>query len=112
MSTIESNLPSKSDLVHLINSIRPQAAMEAEEKATGAVPVSVQLTVGWSPETGRWGFQTGDNSYIGDAYKYPVWGITFVTHDSDPGAVADEILEELAEQVTQEGLDGGIFGDY
>lgn len=113
------NLPDRDSLVRLIQSIRPQAgfwparhdepisdtvypteesAIEAEERANGAVPVSVQLTVGWSPETGGWGWQTGDNSYTGGAYGHPVWGVAWVTHDSDPADVADEILDELIEQ--------------
>lgn len=119
MNTIESTLPSKADLVRLIDAIRPQAgywparvdepisdavfpteeaAIESEEQATGAVPASVCLTVGWSPESGSWSWQTGDNSYTGGAYGHPIWGVAWVTHDSSADAVAEEILEELAEQ--------------
>lgn len=119
MNTTESNLPSKADLVRLIDAIRPQAgywparhdepistrsyptegdAIMAEEQATGAVPAFVQLTVGWSPESGSWGWQTGDNSYTGGAYGHPICGVAWLTHDSNADAVADGIVEELAEQ--------------
>lgn len=119
MDTIEQNLPSKADLVRLINAIRPErgywaarhgepisdeiqlteeAAIESEERADGAVPVSVQLTVGWSPESGSWDYQTGDNSYTGGAYGHPVWAVSYVTANSNADEIAEEILNELAEQ--------------
>ena len=122
MNTIEQTLPSKEDIVRLIQSLLPEAgfwparhdepisdavfpteeaAIESEERATGAVPVSVQLTVGWTPESGSWSYQTGDNSYTGGAYGHPIWGVAWLTVDSDAEAVADEILNELADQALQ-----------
>lgn len=65
-------------------------------------PVSVQLTVGATihPDgTVSWGYQTGDNSFTGGAYGHPFWGIAYLTHESEPEAVASEILNEIADQI-------------
>ena len=79
-----------------------ETAMEDREEAYCEVaPVSVQLTVGATVGEGRasWGYQTGDNSYTGGAYGHPFWGIAYVTHESDPEAIASEILSEIDEQI-------------
>lgn len=117
MNTTE-NLPAKANLAILVKSLLPESgywaarygepiadnvfATEAEaeeyENATEAVPVSVCLTVGWTPETGGWHYQTGDNSYTGGAYGHAIWAVVWITSDSIPDEVADEILNELADQ--------------
>jgi hypothetical protein len=57
----------------------------------------IQLTVGLSPD-GSWDYQTGDNSYTGGAYGHPVWAVVGVYRESDPSAVAADILDQLAEE--------------
>ena len=68
-------------------------------------PVSLCLTVGFTPETdGReasWSYQTGDNSYSGGAYGHPHWAVVWITAESDPAEVASEIAEEIGSLVCQ-----------
>ena len=58
-------------------------------------PAAELVTIGWNPATGKWGWQTGDNFYQGDAYGYPVWAVGYV---GDP---PEDFQEELLEQATQ-----------
>ena len=58
----------------------------------------IQLTIGWSPDTGEWSFQTGDNSYMGSAYHYPLLAVVGVYRRSNSREVARELRDELDEQ--------------
>ncbi len=124
MKTVETNLPAKADLAQLVKSLLPDSgywltkhdepindsvyATEDDAKdalelsgysvATDYALVSLCLTVGWSPDTGKWSYQTGDNSYTGGAYGHPIWAVVWITADSVPAEVAEEILNELADQ--------------
>jgi hypothetical protein len=59
----------------------------------------IQLTIGWNDETGEWSYQTGDNSYMGSAYHYPLWAVTGVYRNSNCRELARELQSELATQV-------------
>ena len=61
----------------------------------------IQLTVGWSPETGDWDYQTGDNSVTGAAYHYPVWAVVGVYRNSNSREVAKDIRSQLDEETWQ-----------
>ena len=79
------------------------AAGEAVEDL-GGLPYGVQprlvcVTVGYSPQSESWGYQTGDNSFTGGAYGHPFWGVVWIGADSDPSEVADEIAEDILSQV-------------
>jgi hypothetical protein len=56
----------------------------------------IQLTVGWNPDTGNVGIQTGDNSYSGAACRCPVWAVVGVHRRSNARKLAREIQEALA----------------
>jgi hypothetical protein len=58
----------------------------------------IQLTIGWDDKTGEWAYQTGDNSFMGDAYNYPLWAVTGVYRYSNCRELARELQNELAEQ--------------
>ena len=51
---------------------------------------SMMLTIG--ADGSGWSYQTGDNSYTGGAYGYADWSSVALYRDSDPEAVADEIV--------------------
>ena len=61
-----------------------------------------ELTVGYDPKTGEWDYQTGDNSYSGAAYFYPVWGVgTIFPLDCSLNGSADlarDIVNQILEQ--------------
>ena len=88
-------------------------ACEEEADRTGAInydfaPVTVQITVGFTPgesvtggddDSASWSYQTGDNSYSGGAYGHPVWGVVWISADSDPNEVAQEIAADIESQL-------------
>lgn len=59
---------------------------------------SVQLTVG-ADETG-WGWQTGDNSFMGAAYHYRYWGVVDVYRNSNSRDLARDIKEQIEEAMS------------
>ena len=61
--------------------------------------IGLQLTIG--TDGSGFGFQTGDNSFTGGAYGFPVWGVSWVTPDTDATELADYIVEEIKEQMAQ-----------
>ena len=56
------------------------------------------LTVGYNPKSKEWDYQTGDNSYTGAAYHYPVWGVTTIFPRSRSKELAKEIVEQILDQ--------------
>jgi hypothetical protein len=75
----------------------------AEMTLDGDDSPSIDLTIGWNPVTGRWDYQTGDNTFVGEAYSYPVWAVETVYPDSDPDQIARSLLSQLAD-----GVDAGL----
>ena len=69
------------------------------EDADGEVSEWLDLTVGCSADGTTWGYQTGDNSFIGDAYGQPHWAVTSVVPDSIADALYVEIIDQLEEQL-------------
>lgn len=61
------------------------------------------LTVGFTPETREkdfsWSYQTGDNSFTGGAYGHPHWAVVYLSRESDPAEVADDIASQIGELV-------------
>ena len=84
-----------------------EAARDAVESRKGSgfdfAPVSVQVTIGFTPDgpdnDPSWSYQTGDNSYSGGAYGHPIWGLAYLTSDSDPVSVARDIADEIESQI-------------
>lgn len=58
------------------------------------------VTIGWSDETGKWDYQTGDNSYTGGAYCYPHWAVVDLYRRSDSRALARDIRSQLVDLVS------------
>ena len=90
-------LPTIIELSALIRAIKPTISDEYRASGEDALPC-VDLTVGWSPESGEWSYQTGDNSYTGGAYLHRVWGVVTIYRRSNSRELARDIREQLAEQ--------------
>lgn len=89
--------PSKKDLSALVRAVKAEISDEFRAFEGDETP-GIQLTVGFTPESGAWSYQTGDNSYSGGAYGHPVWAVVGVYRRSNSRELAAEILAELAEQ--------------
>lgn len=61
------------------------------------------LTVGFTPETEdkdfSWGYQTGDNSFTGGAYCHPHWAVIYLSRESVPAEIAEDIASQISELV-------------
>lgn len=78
-------------------------AVEQSSKADGVAPVTLCLTVGFTPESedrnASWHYQTGDNSFTGGAYGHPHWAVVWLSAESVPAEVAEEIANQIADLV-------------
>lgn len=59
------------------------------------------LTVASDNELSQWSYQTGDNSFSGGAYGLPHWAVVYLSRDSDPAQVAEDIASQLGELIWQ-----------
>ena len=91
-------LPTIKDLAELVRHVKAQIDDEyrASDDEDDDVP-GIQLTVGWSDETGEWSYQTGDNSYMGSAYHYPHWAVVDVYRSTNSREVARDLRAQLDE---------------
>ena len=65
-------------------------------------PESVlEFTLGYTPEDETWGYQTGDNSFVGGAYSHPFWGVTWLTSETNSEETAKELINEIDDQMYQ-----------
>ena len=55
----------------------------------------IKLTIGFNPKNGLWNFQTGDNSFTGNAYGYPDWAVVGVYRNSNCRELAKDIIDQL-----------------
>jgi hypothetical protein len=86
-------LPGITELRNLFVSLKKD--IHDDFRADGMVIPSMDVTIGCDPETGRWSFQTGDNSYTGNAYGYPDWAVVVMTRRSNSADLAREVREQL-----------------
>jgi hypothetical protein len=93
----------KAGLTALIAGLIPKIGDDyrASDDPSDDVP-GMQITIGADGD--GWSYQTGDNSYTGDAYGYQYWGLGAIYRDSDPAEVAEELLRDLESQDCEEGF--------
>jgi hypothetical protein len=58
----------------------------------GDTSPSMQITLACGPD--GYGLQTGDNSYTGNAYRFPFWGIGSLYRNTDCTALARELIDQ------------------
>ena len=90
----------KKNLAKLIREVKKDISDEYRAFYEDETP-GIQLTIGYNPETKEWSFQTGDNSFTGGAYHYPVWGVAGIYRNSNSRDVATEIYNEIFEQIEE-----------
>lgn len=90
-------LPTVKDLSGLIVEIK-RAGIDDDFRAyEDDEEPGILLTVGWDPVSGDWSYQTGDNSFTGGAYGYPVWASVAIHRRSRAADLAREIRSQLQE---------------
>ena len=87
----------RTDMVALVEALIPEIC--DDYRASHCEPdddtPSMDLTIG--ADVNGWSYQTGDNSFTGGAYAYADWATVYLSRDSDPGEVADDIIGQLSE---------------
>lgn len=70
----------------------------------GECTPGMQVTIGFTPanynDNGKdasWGYQTGDNSYTGAAYRHPHWAVVSLYRRSNSRNLATECADQLGE---------------
>ena len=99
-----SNMPTIKDLSRLIISLKPHIcddyrAYPDEYGMDEETIPSMLLTIGWNPENGEWDYQTGDTSYTGGAYHYPIWASCAIYRRSNSRELARDLIAELGENI-------------
>lgn len=67
----------------------------------------MQLTIGFTQEREMpdaphsWHYQTGDNSYSGGAYLHSHWAVVYLSRNSVPQDVANDIADQIGDLVCQ-----------
>ena len=89
------NTPHPDDLTALVEHtkvwIEPRTSEDDETPG-------ILLTVGWDPDNGNWDWQSGNNTYHGNAYGFPIWAVVDVRADTDTRDVVENILLQLEEE--------------
>lgn len=77
--------------VHLKRHIDDDYRVEFQEDD---IP-TMQVTIGCDLDTGGWSYQTGDNSFTGGAYGYPVWAVVYLQRRSNSRDLAHDVISQL-----------------
>lgn len=88
-------LPAADDLKKLLISLKPQIMDDYRPPEGG--PPGFDVTIGWTPDGGGWGWQTGDNSFTGGAYLHPVWAVVWLTRRANTDELVADIISQLRE---------------
>ena len=102
-TTLESQIePLKAEWTKLFSSLIPlivddyRATNDPDDNEPG-----VCVTIGFTPadddRDASWSYQTGDNSFSGGAYKHPHWAVVYLSRDSVPAELADDVVSQFAE---------------
>lgn len=97
---MHSKLPKINELRNLFIALKPDIMDDFgncdDEEGT---PPNMDVTIGWSDDTGDWSYQTGPNDWRGDAYGYPHWGVINLNRRSNSTELAREVRRQLDELV-------------
>ena len=93
-------LPTIKELSALVRHVKPY--IDDEYIAEDDTLPGIDLTVGFDPVTSGWDYQSGDNSYSGAAYFYPIWGTARVYRRSNSRELARELISQIDEQIVDE----------
>ena len=102
MTSIIDRLPSKEDIVKLIQSIQENDLSSLHLEEDEFIDITIASN-GTDPDD--WGFQTGDNSYSGACYLYHHWAVGYIDDQTVPEHLAIELLDQLEESLAYESLD-------
>ena len=95
------NLPKINELRRLFIALKQDIGDDYRCTLDSGCPPSMDVTIGWDPESGDYAYQVGDNSYMGGAYGYRHWAVVYLDRRSNSTEMAREVREQLMELVCQ-----------
>ena len=84
----------KNNLIELVQHVKKTAIEDKQ---------AIDLTVACNNDL-EYGYQTGDNSFIGACYSFPFWAVTIVDCDTEVSLTVDELVDQIEEYFTFERL--------
>lgn len=87
--------PRIGELTKLIKALKRDIGDEYRVEGQDDDIPTMQITIGCNTDTGGWSYQTGDNSFTGGAYGYPVWGVGYITRRCRSRDVAQDIIDQI-----------------
>lgn len=84
-----------SAIVRIVKKAIPKS--DPDYIADGDDKPGIDLTIGADTTTGKWSWQSGDNSYVGGAYGFPTWAVTRVYRTTNSRDCARDLIDQLAE---------------
>lgn len=89
--------PTIAELTSLIVSLKKEIGDEyrASDDPDDDTP-GMAITIGCGYN--GWSYQTGDNSYTGAAYGYPLWGVGSIYRNTNSRQLARELIEDALNQ--------------
>jgi len=94
------HLPGKTVLLGLLRDLK--SSIGDDYRASGCEDEpnpSMDVTIGWTPHSGAWSYQTGDNSFTGGAYGHPVWAIITLDRKVNSKELVIDIRNQLLDQM-------------
>lgn len=85
-------------LVALLKSLKKDIADDYRGSGEDNLP-SFDITISMNEEATHWSYQTGDNSFTGNCYGHPYWGIGTVYRTSNCEELSKELIQSLSEAI-------------
>lgn len=83
--------PDRDEIRGLLETLRDDIGEEYRASVEDTEP-SMMVTFGFTPKTGAWGYQTGDNSFTGGAYNHPDWSVITLYRETDLDDAVDKVF--------------------
>ena len=84
----------KNNLIELVQHVKKTAIQDME---------AIDLTVACDNNL-EYGYQTGDNSFMGSCYSFPFWAVTTVDSDTNVTSTVDDLVNQIEENYMFERL--------
>lgn len=95
MSSKKVKLPSVREIASLLVELKKYIGDDYRASEEDTTP-SMCVTIG-ANENGEWSYQTGDNSFTGNAYGKPFWGVVSLYRNSNCRELAKDAIAQIDE---------------
>lgn len=92
----------ETEIVELLEALKTDIEddFRASDDIDDDIP-GMQVTLATDDDCIQWTYQTGDNSFTGNAYGWPHWAVISLYRDSNTKELAKEVADEWATLICQ-----------